>query len=128
MPPKNQTLHSLHQKRSVQLMKPHLAILALLLFALSCSRQQLTPPAGVMQPRAFAKLYADLLKHSSRVPAPPSDTITTRREVDSILQIHGTNRDAVETSILWYNQNAEMWKSIMDSVTANLEREQASRP
>jgi hypothetical protein len=109
-------------------MKPPFPTLTLLLLSLSCARQQLTPPAGVMQPRAFASLYVDLLKHAARTPALPSDTLSAKREVDSILRVHEMDRHAVEMSILWYNQNAETWKSIMDSVTSSLEREQASHP
>jgi hypothetical protein len=81
-----------------------------------------------MQPRAFANLYVDLLKQTARVPALPYDTLSARKEVDSILQIHGTTRDTVKASILWYNQNAATWKVIMDSVTASLEREQGTHP
>ncbi len=107
--------------------RPHLLLL-LLLLGLSCSERKPTPPTGVLPPAEFARVYADLLRQGMYTPATSLDTLQQRREVDSILALHGTSREAVQASVEWYNRDVETWKTITDSVTANLERQQAGRP
>ncbi len=103
-------------------------LLLLLLLGVSCSERKPNPPPGVLPPAHFARVYADLLRQGVQTPALAHDTLEQRREVDSILAFHGTSREAVQASVEWYNRDVETWKTITDSVTANLERQQAGRP
>ncbi len=123
------TLHSRSKSRILPAMKPRIPLLLLLLlFGLSCSDRKPNPPPGVLPPEQFARLYADLLRQGVQTPASARDTLQERREVDSILALHGTSREAVQASVQWYNRDYETWKTISDSVTASLERAQAGRP
>ncbi len=99
-----------------------------LLLGLSCSGRAPAPPPSVLPPERFAALYADLLKQGARTPSPARDTVAQRRDVDSVLQVHGTTRDGVMASAEWYNRNVEAWKVISDSITAALEHQQTARP
>jgi hypothetical protein len=107
--------------------RTHLSLL-LLLFGFACSERKPNPPADVLAPERFAQLYADLLRQGVQTPGSAHDTLQQRREVDSILALHGTTREGVQTSVEWYNRDVQTWKTITDSVTATLERQQARRP
>ncbi len=103
-------------------------LLILLLLGSSCSDRKPNPPRGVLPPARFAELYADLLRQGVQTPASAHDTLQERREVDSILTLHNANRETIRASVEWYNRDAEIWKTITDSVTAYLERQQTGRP
>lgn len=106
----------------------HSILLLALLTAISCSGQKTQPPPSVLAPGPFADLYVDLLKQGTQPPASTPDTLARKRTVDSLLQAHGTTREAVKASVEWYNRDPSGWKAIMDSVTSKLERQQNTRP
>ncbi len=103
-------------------------LLFALLAAFSCSGQKTQPPPSVLAPGPFADLYVDLLKLGTRPSASALDTLARMRNVDSLLQAHGTTREAVKASVEWYNRDPSGWKAIMDSATSKLERQQNTRP
>ncbi len=103
------------------------ALLILPLLLPSCAERKPMPPASVLSPDQFAGVYVDLLTQGVQNSSSPQDSIAHRRDVDSVLRVHGTTREAVAASADWYNRDLAAWKVISDSITVKLERQQTIR-
>lgn len=104
-------------------------LLPLLLLATACHSDR--RPADVLPPDRMAGFLADayLLEGFYAVETQYRyDVLSTQtlKSYDSILEVHGTTREAVEHSFEYYGRHLDQYQAIHEEVVARLEAERDS--
>jgi hypothetical protein len=95
-----------------------LFVLMLLVPIASCRQER---DANILPESKFVSVYGRLTTASVTARPPLPDSLARKEFVDSVLALEGVTRDQFETTIRWYNEDVQRWRSFFDEVVRALE-------